>query len=149
MLKRTIIIVDDNPSIPPLLKDIIGLEPDLTVVCEAINKDEFFKYLARGGLDVALVDLSLQEREGGLAILDELHRRNKSLPVIIVSAHDEYLYGLKCLNQGASGFISKNFLVPELIRGIRCVLQGKPYVAGPKGKAIVKMWEEDQRKVKF
>lgn len=148
MEKRKIIIVDDNPSIPPLLKEIIDMEPDMLVACEAANKDEFFRCLAKGNLDVALVDLSLKEREGGLDILDELRRRNKPLPVIIVSAYDEYLYGLKSLNLGASGFISKNFLVTELIQGIRCVLEGKHYVSGPKGDTIVKMWEDDQRKVK-
>ena len=148
MEKSKIIIVDDNPSIPPLLKEIIEMEPDMTVACEAANKDEFFACLAKNKLDVALVDLSLKEREGGLDILGDLRRRNKPLPVIIVSAYDEYLYGLRSLTLGASGFISKNFLVSELIPGIRCVLEGKPYVSGPKGETIVQMWKEDQKKVR-
>src|SRR6185503_18608865 len=148
MDKRKIIIVDDNPSIPPLLREIIDLESDLTVACEAANKVEFFGCLAKNNLDVALMDLSLKEREGGLDIVEELRRQKKSLPVIIVSAYDEYLYGLRSLTLGASGFISKNFLVSELIPGIRHVLEGKPYVSGPKGETIVQMWKEDQKKVK-
>jgi len=148
MDKIKIIIVDDNPSIPPLLKEIIELEPDLSVVCIATNKEEFFQFVSKDKLDVALLDLSLKDREGGLNILEELRQRDISLPAIVVSAYDEYFYGQRSLNMGANGFISKNFLVPELIQGIRCVLEGKPYVSGPKGGSIVKMWEEDQKKVK-
>jgi len=135
-LKR-IIIVDDNPEIPFLLKEMIEMEPEFVVGRIAANWEEFFDNLENETVDLALVDLSFREGQSGLQILEELRRRKMIFPVIIVSAHDENLYGLSSLNRGAAGFISKGNLVSELVQGIRAVLAGKVYVSGPSGPEIV------------
>lgn len=142
---KRIIIVDDNPMIPELLKEVINAEPDLEVSRIAAGREEFFRCLEDEFFDMALVDLSLKEREGGLRILEEMARRKISLPVIIVSAHDEAVYGQSSLSLGAAGFISKNNLISDLVKGIHAVLEGRTYVSGPAGSAIIRAAERQKQ----
>jgi two-component system invasion response regulator UvrY len=144
--KRKIIIVDDEPMMSNLLKKLFEDEPDLEVSEIAVNKNEFFQFIDNGKFDVALMDISIGEREGGMDILKTLRQRQSHLPVVILSAHDEEDYALRCLMIGANGYVNKNYICSELIQGINEVLNGNNFVSGYKGAYILKEFKRSSEK---
>jgi two-component system, NarL family, invasion response regulator UvrY len=140
--KRRIIIVDDEPMMSNLLKKLFEDEPDFEVSEIAVNKNEFFQFIDKGKFDVALMDISIGEREGGMDILKTLRQRQNNLPVVILSAHDEEDYALRCLTIGANGYVNKNYICSELTQGLNEVLNGNYFVSGYKGSYILKEFKK-------
>ena len=139
MIKKKIIILDDEPLISTLIKELIEEEgQDLEISKITTEKKEFLNEVMLESFDVALVDISVGGREGGLDILKTL--KNKKIPVasIVLSAHDEDTYAIKALRAGARGYINKYYICTDLIPAIRDVCAGNFFVSGNRGKNILK-----------
>src|SRR5690349_8799152 len=95
--KKTIVILDDNPSMAALIQEIIRLDSDFEVKEIIPRKETFLEKLSAPDFDLALIDISLCGREDGLDVLKEIKRRDIPLSTIILSAHDEDLYAQECL----------------------------------------------------
>jgi DNA-binding NarL/FixJ family response regulator len=139
-MKKRIIVVDDEPLIATLLKELIDDDPDLEVAQVATKKNDFLEFVTKDAYDIALVDISVGEREGGLDLLQTLKTRGIHLPSITLSAHDEADYAARCLKAGARGYVSKNSITADLIRGIKEVLNGRLFVSGEKGEHILRQY---------
>jgi two-component system invasion response regulator UvrY len=142
MMKKKIIVIDDEPLIATLLKELIDEEPDLEVAQVATKKEEFLKSVSNNTYDIALIDISVGEREGGLDLLQTLKTRGIHLPSITLSAHDEVDYAIKCLKAGARGYVNKNSICADLINGIKEVLAGKLFISGEKGEYILRQYKK-------
>jgi DNA-binding NarL/FixJ family response regulator len=59
------------------------------------------------------------------------------MPLIMLSAHDEQHYALKCLKAGAKGYINKKYICTDVVRCLHRVLDGQLFVSGDKGESIV------------
>ena len=51
------------------------------------------------------------------------------LPILVVSMHDEAIFGLRALKAGARGYVMKSVGGEEMLRAIRQVLAGKVYLS--------------------
>jgi two-component system, cell cycle response regulator len=78
--------------------------------------------LLKGGIDIALLDLS-KSSEHGLETLRELRARSIAAPVIAVVEADDEDAGITAVNEGAQNYIIKNNINKETLRhSIRCAL---------------------------
>ncbi|HQT31047.1 MAG TPA: response regulator transcription factor [Thiobacillus sp.] len=75
--------------------------PD-TEIGEADTLEQGFKLARSDNWDVAVLDLSLPDASG-LEGLTHLRRAHVSLPILVLSMHDETAYASRALQQGASG----------------------------------------------
>ena len=141
MPKSKIIIVDDQPMISVLMKEIIEESSSFEVVNTATTREEFLDLVSQHSYDIALVDISLGKRDGGLDILKTLKERNIPLTIVMISAHDEAYYGLKCLQLGAKGYINKEAICNDLIRGLEAIVAGNLFVSGDNGKIILEEYQ--------
>ncbi len=141
MVKKRIIVIDDEPLISTLMKELVDEDPELEVSKITTAKDEFLAAVAQASFDIALVDISVGGREGGIEILKSLKTKELKLPVIMLSAHDELLYALPCLKAGARGYISKDCICAQLVSGLKEVLAGNLFVSGDKGKNILEQYK--------
>jgi DNA-binding NarL/FixJ family response regulator len=107
-----------------------------------MGKKEFLDAVTQDSFDVALIDMSVGERESGFEILRFLQDKNIQLPAIIFSAHDDFFYALKCLKAGAKGYIGKGNMCADLVRGLKEVLQGNLFVSGAEGKIILEQYKK-------
>jgi len=64
------------------------------------------------------------------------------LPVVMLSAHDERSYAMKCLQAGAMGYVSKNNVCTDLKRGLKEILGGNPFVSGDRGEFILTQYKK-------
>ena len=140
-MKKKIIIVDDEPLILDLLKELIEQEEDFEILEIATRQQDFLNSIEQDSFDVAIIDISVGERDGGLNLLQILKNKRIQFPSIMLSAHSEIDYGLKCLQAGAKGYVNKGYICSSLMQGLKEVCDGKLYVAGESGPYIVDQFE--------
>ncbi len=125
---KRVLIVDDHPMMRQGLAQLIRSEPDLAVCCEADTARQALEAINRGSPDLALVDISLPDKNG-LELIKDVHNSHPSLPVLVVSMHDEALYAERVLRAGGRGYIMKQEGGQKLLQAIRRVLSGQIYVS--------------------
>jgi two-component system invasion response regulator UvrY len=123
-----VIIVDDHPVVRRGLKQIIAAEQGMQVVGEAENAQEAIRVIRRTVCDAVVLDITLPDGSG-LDVLGRLKSENPTLPVLIMSIHDEELYALRVLKTGASGYLMKNSIPEELVKAIRKISSGGKYIS--------------------
>src|SRR6516165_2125595 len=80
--------------------------------------------------DVAIVDLMLPRRDG-LSVIDELRRRGRSTPVLILSARrsvDDRVLGLQA---GGDDYLTKPFAFAELLARVQALVRRATRVPDP------------------
>jgi DNA-binding NarL/FixJ family response regulator len=125
---QKLLIVDDHPMMREGLGQLISHEADLAVCGEAGSASEALDLVGKLKPDLALVDISLPDK-GGLELIKDLHSLHPSLPVLVISMHDETLHAERALRAGARGYIMKQEGGERLMEAIRQVLAGQIYVS--------------------
>jgi DNA-binding response OmpR family regulator len=108
---RTVLLIDDEPSMAPLVS--MCLEGTNASVVQAENLAGALEEAERCSPRVILLDLSLGP-EDGLQILPKLraHPALTNVPVVVFSVHDSRRR--EALEQKVSGFLRKPFKSNEL-----------------------------------
>jgi DNA-binding NarL/FixJ family response regulator len=142
MVKKRIIVLDDEPLIASLMKEVIEENQEFEVAQIATGKNEFLSVVSHNSFDAALIDISVGGREGGIELLQIIKNKAIDLPLIMLSAHDELYYALKCLQAGAKGYINKRYICTDISTCLKEVLGGHLYVSGDKGEQILKQYRK-------
>ncbi len=122
-----ILLVEDHPVFIVGLKELINQESDLQVCGEASDVNEAWQKIEKLRPDMVIVDITLKGRTG-IELVRDLNIHEKSLPVLVLSMHEESLYAERALAAGASGYIMKQETSTSIVQAIRCVLGGEIYV---------------------
>jgi DNA-binding response OmpR family regulator len=109
----TVLVVDDDTSIRFLCR--VNLELDGCTVLEAASLAGARVELARGDIDVVLLDVHLGS-ESGLDLLAEIKRDRPGLPVAMLTGS---VGGPAIDGARADALISKPFTLEELTRTVR------------------------------
>jgi len=125
---RNVLLVDDHEVMRLGLAQLIAQEPDLGVCGEAEDVASALKAIERLTVDIAVVDISLKDSYG-IDLVKEIQDRWPSLPVLVLSMHDESFYAERVLRAGARGYVTKAEASSKVIEGIRKVLDGGVYVS--------------------
>ena len=104
MPAATILVVDDEPNILTSVSRALDLEGYEVEV--AGSADVALDKIARQGFDAILLDVQLPGTDG-LALLDELRRRELHTPVIMMSGHGTIEVAMEAMRRGADDFIEK------------------------------------------
>lgn len=126
--KAAVLLVDDHPIVRQGMAQLINREPDLTVCGEAASAHEAISLLKTHTCDVAIIDISLEDRSG-LDLLKDLIIRCPKLRVLILSMHHESLYAERALHAGARGYVMKQEAPDKVLVAIRTILSGEVYVS--------------------
>lgn len=123
-----IFIVDDHPVFRKGLALLINEEKDMSVCGEAEDVNEAKRAIERTAPDMVIVDITLKDKSG-LELIRDLRDRDRNLPILVVSMHEEALYGERALKAGARGYIMKEEMSANITHAIRHVLSGKIYAS--------------------
>jgi DNA-binding NarL/FixJ family response regulator len=126
--KKRIMVVDDHPIVRQGLALLIDREPDLVVCGEAEEAMGALHVLASAHPDVLIVDISLNGPDG-LDLLKSIRSTHPTLPVLILSMHDESVYAERALRAGANGYIMKQEATEKVLVAVRRILSGEIYVS--------------------
>jgi DNA-binding NarL/FixJ family response regulator len=126
--KFRVLLVDDHPIVRQGLALLIDREADLSVCGEADGAHSAFHAIETLRPDIVLLDISLNGPDG-LEVLKEIRMKSGSLPVLILSMHDESIYAERALRAGANGYIMKQEATEKVLIAIRRILQGDVYLS--------------------
>jgi DNA-binding NarL/FixJ family response regulator len=119
------VIADDHPLFRGALKQAIAGLADVSSVLEAGDFESVKAIVAaHEDIDIVLLDLSMPGASG-LSGLISLRGVHATVPVVIVSAHDDPETIRRALELGASGFISKSASMDDIRNAIEAVLSGE------------------------
>lgn len=122
-----ILIVDDHAVTRMGVRQVLSEGLPDAEFGEAGTAAEGLARLEGGPWSLVLLDLSMPGR-GGLELLEEVRRRWARLPAIVLSAFPEEEFAVRCLELGASGYVSKGAGPQELLTACRTALSGRKYV---------------------
>src|SRR5690625_3294567 len=118
--KKSIIVVEDEPSLVFTLKDTLENEGyNVHVVEEGSTAVE---HVQRINPDLMLLDLMLPGKSG-YDICREVRELNYTFPIIMLTARDQEIDKVTGLNIGADDYITKPFGVKELLARINARLR--------------------------
>jgi DNA-binding NarL/FixJ family response regulator len=143
-VSKRILIVDDHPMMRQGLSQLICSEPDLAVCGEAGTASQAFEAVGQHKPDLALVDISLPDKNG-LELIKDIHVMYPALPLLVVSMHDESLYAERVLRAGGRGYVMKQEGGKILMQAIRQVLAGQIYVSEKMSARILEMFSGGRR----
>ncbi len=126
--KRKVFIVDDHPIIREGLAQMINREPDLAVCGDAQEMHEALQAIEVHKPHILIVDISLNGPDG-LDLLKNIRSKDPSLPVLILSMHDESIYAERALRAGANGYIMKQEATERVLVALRRILNREIYVS--------------------
>jgi DNA-binding NarL/FixJ family response regulator len=144
--KHNIFIVDDHPIVRKGLTQLINQENDLIVCGEAESANSALEILKKLKPDLAIVDISLQGVDG-IELIKTMKIRHGSLPVLVVSMHDESVFAERALRAGARGYIMKQEAIEMMMEAIRRVLKGDLYISGRVSENIVKRFIDGKTEI--
>lgn len=109
-----ILVVDDEADIRELVAGV--LEDEGYETRGAADSDSALEAIAERRPSLVLLDVWLQgSRLDGLELLDEIKRRDASIPVLVISGHGNLDTAVAAIRRGASDFIEKPFEAERLL----------------------------------
>ncbi len=131
-----VLIADDHPMFRFGLTAVLNAAPEVEVVGEAEDGADLVVLVARLMPDVVVTDLAMPG-VGGAAAAAEIARDHPSIPVLVLTMHeeDEALFG--ALRSGVRGYLLKGADGDELVRAILSVAAGGSVFSGAVGQRIV------------
>ncbi|MDO8988899.1 MAG: response regulator transcription factor [Sideroxyarcus sp.] len=123
-----VIIVDDHSIVRQGLRRILDEAHGFKVEGEAANGVEALKLMRKVKWDVALLDISMPEKNG-IDTLKQILDVNKDAKVLILSMYPEEQYAVRLMKAGASGYLTKETAPEQLVEAIRRVMAGKKHIS--------------------
>ena len=117
--RAQLLLVDDDAELCAMLREY--LEPEGFDAETAENGQSALERLARGGIDLVVLDVMLPGLSG-FEVLRRL-RATSRVPVLMLTARGEEIDRVVGLEMGADDYLAKPFSPRELVARIRAVLR--------------------------
>ena len=121
-----VLLIEDNPGDIRLIREMLAEVKGATFHLECTDRLKIgLERLAKGGIDVVLLDLALPESQG----LDTFARAKAGapgVPIVVLTALDDEILGIKAVQAGAQDYLVKGQVSARLLsRSIRYGLERK------------------------
>ena len=134
--KRRVLIVDDHPIVRQGLRRVMENEDDLVVCGEAESARDARTAIKELHPDVVIADISLKQGDG-IELVRDVRAHHPTLPILVLSMHDETIYAERMLSAGANGYIMKQAASDQFLASVRRVLDGGIYVSEAVGTNMI------------
>lgn len=122
-----IVIVDDHAMVREGLRLIVERESDIHIAGETGSGNEAMDFLRRHTVDEVVLDIVLPDRNG-IEVLKDIRHEFKDISVLMLSIHSEDRFGVRAIQAGAAGYLSKGSAAEELVKAIRVIHRGGKYI---------------------
>ncbi|TLN00093.1 response regulator transcription factor [bacterium] len=119
-----VLIADDHALIREGLTRVLGIEPALTVVGEAVDGRDAVEKTRSLDPDVVLMDLHMPQM-GGLEAARLIKKELPHIRIIALTVDDREKSVLEVFGAGVSGYILKDIAPDALVSTIRAVFAGE------------------------
>jgi DNA-binding NarL/FixJ family response regulator len=123
-----VLIVDDDALVRSGLLMMLGGQPDLEVVGQAVDGRDGVAAAREHRPDVVLMDIRMP-RMNGLEATEHLQSWDDPPKVIVLTTFDADDYVVRALGAGASGFLLKDTPPAAITEAVRRVADGDPMLS--------------------
>ena len=121
-MNKEILVIDDNPDIRYLICNILK-EKNFNVR-SAANYDQAVLEINKKIPDLAIVDIKLDKADkDGIDLLKLIIKKNKLIPVIMISGHATVQIAVEAIRLGAYEFIEKPFSTEKMLNYVNRALE--------------------------
>lgn len=122
-----VVIADDHAIVRGGLKQIFALSGDIEFSAEASNGGELLELLRLNAYDLLLLDINMPGISG-FDLISRVKAYQPTLPILILSMHNEVQIAVRVLKSGAAGYITKGSDPSELLSAIRKIANRGKYI---------------------
>ncbi|HTR18897.1 MAG TPA: response regulator transcription factor [Candidatus Paceibacterota bacterium] len=115
-----VLIVEDEKRIADFLKE--SLEAEYFAVDVVDDGDKGAYYAQINDYDLIILDIMLPKKDG-FEVLHELRSVGITIPILVLSVKSETVKKVDFLNAGADDYLTKPFVLSELLARIRALLR--------------------------
>jgi len=119
-VKTKILLVEDDPSLGPLLQEYLDAKGFETKLAEDGQKGS--ELFFRGSFDLLLLDVMMPVKDG-ITLAKEIRLTDKNIPIIFLTAKSMKEDTIEGFNAGADDYITKPFSMEELLARVTAVLR--------------------------
>jgi DNA-binding NarL/FixJ family response regulator len=119
--KIRVLIVDDHSGVRTGIKNLLQSAKDMVIVGEGGNGAEAIELAVMKKPDILLLDIELPDQRGD-AVMRHIHNTQPDMKVLAVSSYSDRDYILGMLENGASGYITKDEAPMMLVEAIRSII---------------------------
>lgn len=146
-----VMIADDHGIVRSGITLLLERQPDIDVIGEASDGAEALTMAIEHRPDVAVLDISMPKLTG-LQAAREIKQQAPEVNVLLLSMHDDESYLYEALRVGAGGYVLKRAADQDLVRAVRAVNDGEPFLTDDAQRSLVKAWmqsDEEPRRDKL
>lgn len=131
-----VLIADDHEAVRQGLRWMLRADDAVEVVGEAVNGKELLELTEQVECDAVLLDLAMPGMSG-LDVLAALNTAGRTLPIVVLTMHDDASHVDRALALGASGYVLKSAPRDEIIRALMAAASGGAYVQPSLAKPLL------------
>jgi len=141
-----LLLADDHMVVTEGIKLLLQDVPDMQCTAEARNGQQALELVAKGNIDVIMMDIEMPVMDG-IKCTEIINHRYPQVKVIAISIYADYPHVQSMIKAGAKGYLLKNCGKQELEQCIRKVHAGGTFfsddltetlLSGIQGKTIKK-----------
>ncbi len=122
-----LLIVDDHAIVREGLKQLLSLYVDIHIVNEASSGEQLLQQLRDIRPDIITLDIVMPGLSG-TPLIETLKAEHPSIPLLILSMHNETQIIRRTLRAGAQGYLTKDCDAQTLLEAIRLIARGGRYL---------------------
>ncbi|AVV84731.1 response regulator transcription factor [Shewanella putrefaciens] len=124
-MKRKVLIVDDHPVVVLALKIILE-QSGFEVIAETNNGVDALKLMKALSPDAVILDIGIPQLDG-LEVIERSRKLSKCPPILVLTAQPSEHFISRCIQAGASGFVSKQKDMNEVTGALKAIITGHSY----------------------
>jgi DNA-binding NarL/FixJ family response regulator len=143
--KIRIALVEDHLVVRKGVARMLEELPELELVFDAANGQEFLNQLAEKEIDVVLLDLEMPVMNG-YQTLKELKKRGSAVKIVMLTMHDDFEIAHEMLQEGVDAYLLKECSIEEMLEAIQQVHIGATYSNAFMNKTLLNKHAEEQKR---
>lgn len=114
-----VLIVEDQAMLRESLVSTIDSQPDMHVVASLADAAEAPAFVARDGVDLALMDVCTENDSSGIVAAKRIKQDSPKVRVVIMTGMPDITFVEQARDAGVDSFVYKNVGISELLSVMR------------------------------
>jgi two-component system invasion response regulator UvrY len=123
----SVLLVDDHPVVRDGFRRLLEQTPNIKVVAEAGDGETAFERYKECNPDVVVLDLSMPGI-GGLEAMRRMTAYDPKAHILVFSMHSNEIMIQRALEAGASGYLTKQGSMGQIVQAVQAVAKGRMFV---------------------
>lgn len=138
MSKTRVVIADDHDIVRAGIRHLLEQQADIEVIGEAADGRQVVQLCEKLKPQIVIMDIAMPNLNG-IDAAAQITSQDSRIGIIVLSMYEEEDYLMRALTAGVKGYLLKESAQPDLVRAVRCVVQGKAFFS----PAIAQLLAED------